>query len=235
MPRARRTGTWAHTPIELPPGPRDAATNTALLQRVRERYDADRPHERFNTRHTNVVWGEGDPCAALMFVGEAPGENEDLTGRPFVGRAGELLTKMIGAMGLSRESVYIANIVKVRPPDNATPTIEEAEASAPYLFDQIRVIAPKVIVTLGLPSTRALLATGEAMRDLRGKFFDFPPPHARRTGAFAQFEDLPTIPVMPTYHPAYLLRSYTPENRQKAWSDLQQVMERLGLARPGPV
>lgn len=196
----------------------------AKLEAVRERYIADAPHQHFVTAHTNIVFGEGDPAARLMFVGEAPGETEDQTGRPFVGRAGQLLEKMINAMGLKREDVYICNVLKTRPPNNATPTSEEARLCAPYLIEQIRIVAPEAIVTLGLPATHLLLETTEPMRSARGRWWSFPP----RMGAMFD-PDLPEIPVMPTYHPAYLLRSYTEENRRKVWSDLKAVMDRLGL------
>ena len=221
----------AYTPIERPAGDLAPERAQALLDEVRARYERDAPHQHFHTSFNNIVFGEGDPCARLVFVGEAPGENEDQTGRPFVGRAGQLLDKMIVAMGLARDRVYIANVLKTRPPGNATPTSEEAELCAPYLLDQIRVVAPSVIVTLGLPASRLLLGTSGSMRDLRGRFHPFPP-EASSLGlapVFGAAGDLPEIVVMPTYHPAYLLRSYTPENRKKVWSDLKQVMDRLGL------
>jgi DNA polymerase len=187
---------------------------------LRERYERDAPHRHFHTDHTRIVFGEGDPCARIMFVGEAPGAEEDRTGRPFVGRAGQLLDKMIAAMGLKREEVYIANVLKTRPPNNATPTFEEARLCAPYLFEQIGIVAPEALVSLGLPATRTLLETNDSMTRLRGRWAVFvpPPPYQRQ------------IPVMPTFHPAFLLRSYTEENRARVWSDLRQVMERLGLA-----
>ena len=191
------------------------------LDALREKYITDAPHAQFITSFNNIVFGEGDPQAELMFVGEAPGQQEDETGRPFVGRAGQLLDKMIIAMGLSRESVYIANVLKTRPPNNATPTQDEAAACAPYLFEQIRIVNPKVIVTLGLPATHLLLGTTQPMRSLRGSFHTFPSTNTPI--------DLPQIDLMPTYHPAYLLRSYTEDNRRKVWSDLTAVMERLGL------
>jgi uracil-DNA glycosylase family 4 len=122
-------------------------------------------------------------------------------------------------MGLRREDVYIANVLKTRPPDNATPTTEEARLCAPYLFEQIRVIAPEAIVTLGLPAVRLLLGTTESMGRLRGSWASFRGVDGR------------LVPVMPTYHPAFLLRSYTEENRLKVWSDLQKVMTRLGLGK----
>lgn len=192
-----------------------------LLDELRARYEREAPHAPFITSFTNIVFGEGDPRARLMFVGEAPGEQEDLTGRPFVGRAGDLLQRMITAMGLTRESVYIANVLKVRPPNNATPTIEEAQASAPFLFEQIDIVRPEAIVTLGLPASRLILDTTASMGSLRGLWATFTTPSGHR------------VPVMPTYHPAFLLRAYTTENRAKVWSDLQKVVERLGLATGG--
>jgi DNA polymerase len=130
-----------------------------LLDELRQRYEREAPHSRFVTDHHSIVFGEGDPCARLMFVGEAPGAEEDRTGRPFVGRAGQLLDRMIHAMGLSREDVYIANVLKTRPPNNATPTTDECAACAPYLFEQIMIIRPEVIVSLGLPASRTLLTS----------------------------------------------------------------------------
>jgi uracil-DNA glycosylase len=197
----------------------------AKLDALKDKYAADAPHEAFNASFKNIVFGEGSPTADLMFVGEAPGQQEDETGRPFVGRAGELLDKMIIAMGLSRESVYIANVLKTRPPNNATPTVDEAHLCAPYLIEQIRIINPMVIVTLGLPATHLLLATTQPMRAMRGQFHPFPSPPFTHAG-------LPSIDLMPTYHPAFLLRAYTEENRRKVWSDLTQVIDRLGLKEP---
>lgn len=199
------------------PGPRTAESNTRALEALKARYIADAPHAPFIKSFTNIVFGEGDPCARLMFVGEAPGEEEDKTGRPFVGRAGQLLEKMIIAMGLSRESVYICNVLKVRPPNNATPTLEEAAASEPYLFEQIDIVAPEAIVTLGKSATSCVLKLNDAMGSMRGRWHDLPLPSGR------------VVPVMPTFHPAFLLRSYTDENRAKVWSDLKMVMTRLGM------
>jgi DNA polymerase len=163
---------------------------------------------------TNTVFGEGDADARLMFIGEGPGENEDLQGRPFVGRAGELLGKQIAAMGLSRERVFIANIVKCRPPNNRVPAADEVAACTPYLERQIEIIRPQVIVTLGLPSTQYMLQTKSSMSKLRGQW-------AHWRG----------IKLMPTYHPAYLLRNYTDATRAAVWSDLKQVMSELGLKK----
>lgn len=205
--------------IDIKPSVRNKTDVQAALDKLRARYIEDAPHKHFVTAFNNIVFGEGDPLARLMFVGEAPGVEEDKTGRPFVGRAGQLLNKMITAMGLQREQVYIANVLKTRPPDNATPTNDEIRLCAPYLFQQISIIRPEAIVTLGLPATKALLDTVDSMSRLRGRWASFNPPGL----------DGP-IPVMPTYHPAFLLRSYTDENRAKVWSDLKQVMDRLGLA-----
>lgn len=210
--------------------PREHAA--ALLDELRQRYERDAPHARFVTDHHNIVFGEGDPCARLMFVGEAPGAEEDRTGRPFVGRAGQLLDKMINAMGLERGQVYIANVLKTRPPGNATPTSDECAACAPYLCEQIMIVRPEVIVTLGLPASRTLLNTMESMGALRGRWWTFRPPAALLASAPGAQGLRPgwTVPVMPTYHPAFLLRSYTTENRQKVWADLRQAMERLGAS-----
>jgi len=163
----------------------------------------------------NTVFGEGDPDAAVMFVGEGPGETEDNTGRPFVGEAGQLLDKMIGGMGLAREQVFIANIVKCRPPENREPAPDEVATCTPYLVRQIEIVRPKVIVTLGRPASQYMLSTKQSMTRLRGAW------HARRG-----------IRLMPTFHPAYVLRQYTPETRAAVWSDLRKVMAELGLEPP---
>lgn len=154
------------------------------------------------------VFGEGDPRAQLMFVGEGPGRDEDLQGRPFVGKAGELLDKMIGAIGLQREQVYIANVVKCRPPDNRTPTGDEAAACLGYLRRQIELIQPKVIVTLGATPLRELVGVAEGITKVRGQW--------KRVEVAGR-----SIPVMPTFHPAYVLRQYTAEVRKAVWEDLK--------------
>ncbi len=156
---------------------------------------------------TKLVFGEGNPKAELMFVGEAPGADEDRTGRPFVGRAGQLLTKMIEAIGMKREEVYIANVIKSRPPGNRDPEKDEVEACSPFLFRQIAAIRPRLIVTLGNPATQALLSTRTGISRMRGEFQDYP----RIAG----------IKVLPTFHPAYLLRS--PDKKREAWEDLKKV------------
>lgn len=172
---------------------------------------------------TQTVFGVGNPRPDLVFVGEGPGADEDAQGEPFVGRAGQLLTRMIAAMQLTREQVYICNVVKCRPPGNRTPEDDEMAACAPYLVRQLAILRPRVIVALGRPASQTLLATKTPIGKLRGQFFDFPPPPLQRFG-------LPTCRLMPTFHPAYLLRS--PDEKGKAWSDLQQVMGLLGIAVP---
>lgn len=171
---------------------------------------------------TQTVFGVGNPAARLVFVGEAPGFEEDRQGIPFIGRAGDLLTKMIIAMGLKRDDVYICNVLKCRPPDNRDPSPDEITACSPYLFQQLATINPQVIVALGAPASRTLLNTDESIGRLRGRFHDFRP-----TGAAS---DAIPIPLMPTYHPAYLLRS--PNQKPKTWSDLQMVMAHLDLKPP---
>ena len=162
-------------------------------------------------RHT-IVFGVGNPKARLMFVGEAPGEDEDLKGEPFVGKAGQLLTKMIEAMGLRREDVYICNTVKCRPPNNRNPEPDELAACEPFLKGQLASVKPEVIVTLGKFAAQALLREQTPITRLRG-----------------QWREYEGIPVMPTFHPAYLLRS--PQEKTKAWEDLQSVMKKLSLER----
>lgn len=197
-----------------------SASNQARLDDLRARHDRECPHCTSVKHHNNTVFGEGNPEARLMFVGEAPGAEEDKTGRPFVGRAGQLLDKMIAAMGLRREDVYIANVLKARPPNNATPTPDEADKCGPYLREQIDIIRPEVLVCLGLPATHYLLDTKASLSSMRGRWHEI----TVVTGS-------PAIPVMPTFHPAFLLRQYTDENRRKVWSDLQKALERLGEPR----
>ena len=164
---------------------------------------------------TKAVFGVGNPRAELMFVGEAPGRDEDLRGEPFVGRAGQLLDKIIGAMGMAREEVYIANVLKCRPPQNRDPRPEEVAACTPYLDEQIAKIRPQIIVALGRPAANYLLRTTDALGRLRGRIHD-------RDGT----------PVAVTYHPAYLLRS--PGEKRKTWDDMKMVLRHLGRPVPEP-
>ena len=186
------------------------------LEELREQVIAEFPLCDSLSDATQPVFGEGSETARLMFIGEAPGAEEDKTGRPFVGAAGQKLEQMITAMGLDRHEVYITNILKARPPGNRTPTQEEVEASAPYLIRQIELIRPEVIVTLGGPSTKFILQSTEGITRIRGRWASYESDSLR-------------IPVMPTFHPAYLLRNYTRDTRQQMWSDLRKVMEMLGL------
>jgi DNA polymerase len=190
-----------------------------LLEMVRRRHDAECGHCTVATHHTQTVFGEGDPDADLMFIGEAPGEQEDRTGRPFVGRAGEKLNDILKAMGLAREAVYIANVLKSRPPDNRTPLPDEIAHCSPFLVEQIRIIEPRVVVTLGGPATKLLLNTRSGIMSIRGQWASYV--CAERV-----------IPVMPTFHPAYLLRNYTRETRQQVWDDMRAVLARLGMKPP---
>lgn len=153
------------------------------------------------------VFGEGTPTARMLFIGEGPGRDEDLQGRPFVGKAGELLDKMITAIGGQRQEVYITNIVKCRPPDNRTPTPQEAQRCLPYLRRQIELIRPGVIVTLGATPLRELLGVQTGITRIRGQW--------------QRLDMLGGIPVMPTFHPAYVLRQYTQDVRRAVWEDLK--------------
>jgi uracil-DNA glycosylase len=172
-----------------------------------------------------IVFGVGDPNAELMFVGEGPGADEDAQGEPFVGRAGQLLNNMIRAMGLQREQVYIANIVKCRPPGNRTPEREECETCSPFLMRQIAVVKPKIIVALGAVAAKTLLAVNASMMQLRGRFYDFRP-----AGIKSNDPNWDGCKLAVTYHPAFLLRD--PRQKGEAWKDLQRVMKELGLEAP---
>jgi len=167
---------------------------------------------------TNTVPGEGNPNARIMFIGEAPGADEDAQGRPFVGRAGQLLDKIIEACGLKRSDVFIGNILKCRPPENRDPRAEEIISCLPYLQRQIEIIEPEIIVALGAHAARTLLNTTKSIGQLRGQFHEYYAGISR-----------PPIKLMATYHTAYLLRNYTPENRRRVWEDMKKVLVELGL------
>jgi len=173
-----------------------------------------------------IVFGVGNPNAELMFVGEGPGADEDAQGEPFVGRAGQLLNNMIKAMGIRREDVYIANVVKCRPPGNRTPERDECDTCSPFLMRQIAVIKPKVIVALGAVAAKNLLAINAPMSELRGRFYDFMPAGVRSDPSWQGAR------LAVTYHPAFLLRD--PRQKGEAWKDLQMVMKHLGLKPPKP-
>ncbi len=175
-----------------------------------------------------IVFGVGNPNAELMFVGEGPGADEDEQGEPFVGRAGQLLNNMIAAMGLQREQVYIANVVKCRPPGNRTPERDECDTCGPFLMRQIAVIKPKVIVALGAVAAKTLLGVNDSMANLRGRFYEFSPMLPKNAPERDPSWEGAKLAV--TYHPAYLLRD--PRQKKEAWKDLQMVMADLGLKAP---
>jgi DNA polymerase len=166
---------------------------------------------KLHRHRTRIVFGVGSPSASLVFVGEAPGADEDAQGEPFVGRAGQLLTKIIEAMGMRREDVYICNIIKCRPPNNRTPEADEIVACQPFLLEQLRAIGPKFICALGGPAAQTLLQTKEPISRLRGKFYDY---HG--------------IPLLPTFHPAFLLRN--PNEKKTVWEDMKLLLRHMRQA-----
>ncbi|MFZ2492331.1 MAG: uracil-DNA glycosylase [Thermoanaerobaculia bacterium] len=193
-------------PSGINPASVGACTSLAALQAL----TAPCLNCRLGDTRTNLVFGVGDPNADLMFVGEAPGRDEDLKGEPFVGRAGQLLTDIIKAMKLSREQVYIANVIKCRPPENRNPDPDELDACRPLIRRQIELIQPKVIVTLGRFAFQSLTGQSHAISNTRG-----------------QWLELDGVKVMPTYHPAYLLRN--PSAKKDVWNDMKKVMAELGI------
>jgi uracil-DNA glycosylase len=193
----------ASDPALRPVVPADFSSLAALAE-----FAAGCPRCKLSSSRTHLVFGQGSERARLMFVGEAPGADEDAQGLAFVGRAGQLLTKIIEAIGLSREEVFIANVLKCRPPENRNPEPDEVAACLPYLREQIRLIAPRIIVTLGTFATQAILETETSIGKLRGRFHPLGP-----------------VRVMPTYHPAFLLRS--PERKKDVWADMKLVRDAL--------
>lgn len=208
---AEETGAIVTAAPELPPVIQDPV---AALQIIKDEIGADCVRCKLGKLgRKQIVFGVGDPHAELMFVGEGPGADEDEQGEPFVGRAGQLLNKMIEAMGLKRSDVYIANVVKCRPPSNRTPERDECETCSPFLLRQIDIIQPKAIVALGATAAKALLQLNDTMIAMRSRTYEF-----RGAKLFV------------TYHPAYLLRD--PRQKAETWKDLQQVMKYLGLQLP---
>ena len=208
------------TALEEVAGPRDVAVELrAISEDIGECTRC-----RLSKGRKNIVFGTGNIHAELMFVGEGPGADEDEQGLPFVGRAGQLLNNMIAAMGLRREDVYIANVVKCRPPGNRTPERDECETCIPFLMRQIAAIRPKVIVALGATAAKNLLAINSPMSELRGHWYDF------RVNVNSQGQpdaNGPAVKLAVTYHPAFLLRD--PRQKKETWKDLQMVMKFLGL------
>jgi DNA polymerase len=196
-------------PVEPPPAmpARPPANHVMELREIREEI-GDCTRCKLHRSRTNLVFGVGDPHARLMFVGEGPGADEDLQGEPFVGRAGQLLTQIIKAMGFAREQVYIANVVKCRPPENRNPEPDEIEQCSPFLRAQIASVNPTVIVALGKFAAQTLLGVDTPISRLRGQFHQMGP-----------------VAVMPTFHPSYLLRN--PAAKREVWEDMKMVMARL--------
>lgn len=210
-----------HGVMGFPAGALARPTQTALSASTTEtlpviRADlGDCTRCKLHSARTHIVFGAGNPTAQVMFIGEAPGRDEDEQGEPFVGRAGQLLTKMIEAMGLTRDEVYIANILKCRPPENRTPQPDEVASCEPFLRRQIHAIGPRIVILLGGVAAQALLRTKAGITTLRGRFHVYE-----------------GVPTMPTFHPAFLLRS--PHMKRPVWEDLQMVMaemDRMGLNR----
>jgi len=228
---ARRAATVSKAAEEnifevLTPKPEQSAADPVVaLKLIREDLGDCKRCPLHKQGRKQIVFGVGNPHADLMFVGEGPGADEDAQGEPFVGRAGQLLNNMIKAMGLAREEVYIANVVKCRPPGNRTPEREECETCSPFLMRQIAVIKPKVVVALGAVASRNLLAMNAPMSEFRGRFYDFIPSGTRSSDPNWQGAKLAV-----TYHPAFLLRD--PRQKGEAWKDLQMVMKYLGLKPP---
>jgi len=206
------TETVSTTAQNSPPLPSVIGDKPSALKLIREDI-GDCTRCRLHKGRTNLVFGVGNVNADLMFVGEGPGADEDAKGEPFVGRAGQLLNNMISAMGIKREDVYIANVVKCRPPSNRTPEKDECDTCSPFLMRQIDIIKPKVIVALGAVAAKNLLVVNDSMANLRGRWYDFR-----------------NSKLLVTYHPAYLLRD--PRQKKEAWKDLQMVMKYLGLKPP---
>jgi DNA polymerase len=191
----------------------DASAKRMTLEEIRAEI-GDCTRCKLSEGRTNIVFGEGNPKARLVFVGEGPGRDEDLQGRPFVGRAGQLLSKIIEAMGLKREDVYICNVVKCRPPENRAPEPDEMATCEQFLFKQIRAIEPAVVVCLGSTAAQSILKTKQSLGSLRGKFHQYG-----------------RAKLMVTYHPAALLRN--PNFKKPLWEDMQVVMKELGISKPG--
>ena len=189
-----------------------AAPTLAVLRDLLEKFDGC----ALKSTATRLVFADGNPRARVMFVGEAPGREEDIEGLPFVGRSGKLLDRMIGAIGLDRSSVYIANVIPWRPPGNRTPTPQETQICLPFIQRQIELVNPDVLVTLGNPSTQTLLGTREGIMKTRGRWFDYD------TGTR-------TIRALATFHPAYLLRS--PSYKRMSWQDLRAIAKALEHAK----
>jgi uracil-DNA glycosylase family 4 len=218
LPRASRLSlTQLRRPVRVEPAKRTPLVDkAALLAPIQARVSVCVKCPHLAASRTQTVFGVGNPDAEVMFIGEAPGADEDARGEPFVGRAGQLLTKIIETMGFTRAEVYIANVLKCRPDmprgssGNRPPTPVEMQTCLPYLAEQIDIIQPKVLVALGATAVEGLLGTRSTMREMRGRW------HSHHE-----------TPLMITYHPSYLLRNQAPSEKRKVWEDMLQVLERL--------
>ena len=214
---ALRQATPAAREVAAPPSTAPSRTKAERLAEVRARVAACDLCPHLAESRTNIVFGTGNPDAEIMFIGEAPGADEDAQGEPFVGRAGQLLTKIIAAMGFDRGDVYIANVLKSRPdmpagaPGNRPPSAVEMQNCLPFLIEQINIVQPKALVALGATAVEGLLGPRGSMRELRGKWHSFN-----------------NTPLMITYHPAYLLRNQTLTEKRKVWEDMLLVLEKIG-------
>ena len=226
----------ARVQVVAPAGVRDARVATTSLAPAGSREERMARLAEIESRHAatcqlcavsgakgKLIFGEGAPDAEIMFVGEVPGEPEERAGRPFMGPAGEKLDEMIRAMGLTRADVYIASVIKSRLPGDRAPTPEDIAACGPYLLEQVLAVQPRVLVTLGGPATKWICGVDAGISRIRGTWQSWTPP----AGA-----SCPSIPVMPTYHPSYVLRTYTRQVRAEVWSDLRAVLARIGRAVP---
>jgi DNA polymerase len=220
------TGGFAVRGEAAPSEPQQQKVNSDVAEAARELEKVgDEVHQcrkcHLGSVRTNAVPGEGNPNARIFFIGEGPGADEDAQGRPFVGRAGQLLDKVIKACGLQRSDVFIGNILKCRPPENRDPRPEEIISCLPYLQRQIEIINPEIIVALGAHAARTLLNTNKSIGQLRGQFHEYYAGLGR-----------PPIKLMATYHTAYLLRNYSEDNRRRVWEDMKKVLAELGLPIP---
>ena len=202
----------SHVPSTAPVDDAGALSEPETLDAIRTELGECVRCELGRTR-TRLVFGVGNPSARIVFVGEAPGRDEDLQGEPFVGEAGQLLTRIIQAMGLGRDDVYICNVLKCRPPQNRNPLPPEIEQCQPFLLRQLKAVNPEVVVALGTFAAQTLLASKEPISKLRGRFHEY---HG--------------IPMMPTFHPAFLLRNA--EKKRDVWADMKEVMKLLGIEAP---
>ena len=214
---ARPSAPAAEFVVAAPPTPSTQPLSKAdRLAPIRSRVLVCTQCPHLAASRTQTVFGVGNPDAEIMFIGEAPGADEDAKGEPFVGRAGQLLTKIIETMGFKREDVYIANVLKCRPDmprgqsGNRPPTLDEMQTCLPYLKEQIDIVQPKALVALGATAVEGVLGTRGAMRELRGKWHSYQ-----------------ETPLMITYHPSYLLRNQTPAEKRKVWEDMLMVLERI--------